>query len=426
MDHLFALRAASLYVPVSLATLLWWLRRPSLRERAGILVASVWNASALLALSEIAQKMGWWHFEAQHALFFGIPMEFYLGWIVLWAALPQLAFPREPMPVALLVFGAFDFLFMPKLSPLLQLGPKWWIGEAIGLLFVLVPAILIARWTARDEHLPTRAAMQFATFAALTLWLLPSVIFAARGREWPRLSAQSLFMAFQFACLAGVPGVAAVYEFASRGQGTPLPYDPPRKVVTTGPYAYVANPMQCAAALVLVVWGIGLQSGWVALAGVMAHIYSAGIAAWDEGDDLSKRFGEPWVQYRSEVRNWIPRWRPYVAARATLYVSESCGMCSQVKRWFERRNVGGLDIVPAENYPGRLMRISYVHPDGAIETGVVAIARAVEHIHVGWAYLGWGARLPLVNRALQLLVDACGGEPRELGCEVPAARAGVR
>ena len=41
-------------------------------------------------------------------------------------------------------------------------------------------------------------------------------------------------------------GLSALQEFALRGKGTPFPLDPPLKLVTTGPYAYVSNPMQTA------------------------------------------------------------------------------------------------------------------------------------------------------------------------------------
>ena len=46
--------------------------------------------------------------------------------------------------------------------------------------------------------------------------------------------------------------------------------------------------------------------------------------------------------------------------------------------------------------------------------GVAAFARALEHIHLGWAFVGWTMRLPLVEPFLQLLVDAVGGGPRQI------------
>ena len=43
------------------------------------------------------------------------------------------------------------------------------------------------------------------------------------------------------------------------------------------------------------------------------------------------------------------------------------------------------------------------------------LARALEHIHLEWAIIGWIMRLPLVLVLIQLLVDSVGGEPRPIG-----------
>jgi hypothetical protein len=118
------------------------------------------------------------------------------------------------------------------------------------------------------------------------------------------------------------------------------------------------------------------------------------------------------------VRPWIPRWRPYHPADAEparLYVSGGCGPCSQVGRWIEGRRPIALRVVPAEAHPSRdLRRITYHSADGWEEEGVAALARALEHVHLGWALLGMAIRLPLIAQAIQLIVDASGGGPRTI------------
>lgn len=91
-------------------------------------------------------------------------------------------------------------------------------------------------------------------------------------------------------------------------------------------------------------------------------------------------------------------------------------MCHQVRRWFERRGARQLTIVPAESHPsGRLTRITYESPDGTLaSSGVGAVARALEHIHLGWAQLGFFLRLPIVAPLAQLLADASGADPRSI------------
>jgi hypothetical protein len=184
----------------------------------------------------------------------------------------------------------------------------------------------------------------------------------------------------------------------------------------------VANPMQLAMTLVLLMWGAILGNAWVAGAGGVALLYGVGFAAADEQSDLVRRFGDPWKVYRRHVREWLPRWRPYHpsldarlrAEPARLYVSESCGQCSAVARWFMARSPRGLLVVAAEQHPSRdLLRVTYDAGDGSFEAvGVAAIARALEHVHLGWALVAWFTRVPGLTPVLQLITDASGGEAR--------------
>jgi hypothetical protein len=217
----------------------------------------------------------------------------------------------------------------------------------------------------------------------------------------------------------GVVGLTAVQEFVTRGHGTPVPFDPPGRLVTTGVYAYVRNPMQLSAVVMLLVLGVALANPWVAAAGVVAHVYSIGLAGWDEDDDLRQRFAARWHAYRGGVRAWLPRWRPWHepdGPQSRLFVAETCGMCHEVGLWFHRRGARHLDIVPAESHSsGGLTRITYEAGDGSLPVcGVEAIGRALEHVHLGWAFVGWMLRLPGACWIAQLLTDASGGGPRRL------------
>jgi len=198
-----------------------------------------------------------------------------------------------------------------------------------------------------------------------------------------------------------------------------VPFDPPRRLVTTGVYAYIRNPMQLSAVVLLVLLGLVLNNAWVSAAGVMAHLYSAGLAGWDEDEDLQWRFGAEWITYRHGVRGWVPRLRPWYRTdqpAARLFVADSCDMCREMGRWFDQRGARHLAIVPAELHPsGSLTRITYDPGDGTRESsGVEAVDRALEHTHLGWALLGWLVRLPIICQFAQLLTDASGGQPRRI------------
>ena len=420
-DPYLFVRAAAVYLPAVLTFAVWLWRRPTPRMVAGAVLASAWNLPALLGLHIAAIRFGWWHFDATGGLFLGMPVDLYLSWACMWGLLPAIALPRAPLIVVVAIALTADLLLMPAAAPVLQLHQGWTVGEAIGLLTALLPAQLLARWTARDEHLSRRVALQVVAFSGLVLFVVPTIVVESSGRSWGASpgSSWSAIVLIHMLALPAIVGLTAVQEFAERGGGTPVPFDPPKRLVTTGIYAYVANPMQIAGVLALVLLGLVLRNAWVSAAGIMAHIYSAGLAGWDEEGDLQSRFGARWLRYRTSVRRWIPRWRPWFepdAVPARLFVAQGCGMCAGAGWWLDRRITGGLTIVAAELHPSRsLTRMTYEPADGSRSAeGVEALARALEHIHFGWALLGFAIRLPGMRALVQLLADASGAEPRRV------------
>jgi protein-S-isoprenylcysteine O-methyltransferase Ste14 len=360
------IRVAGLYLPISAALMGALLHSDRRRQFAACLLSSLWTLPALLIVQRLNQSAHWWAFSASDTVFRGMPLELYLGWAVLWGLVPQLAFPRLPIAWSAAIMIAVDLIAMPACAPAVYLSPYWLAGESVAALLVLLPALCIAQWTREDRRLFLRAMVQIAISGMTFLFLLPEMIFALRpGDGWaPLLHTPGWLrqLALQAIALLAVPGISAVLEFAERGRGTPIPYDPPQRLVTSGIYRYVANPMQISCGVVMAAWAILLHNGWMALAATFSFVYSAGIAEWDEGEDLRNRFGAEWTSYRAAVRNWVPRWRPYYSGpAATLYIAETCGPCSELRMWLEARSPIGLGTVAAEQLPtGSIRRLRYV------------------------------------------------------------------
>ncbi len=420
--RLLLVRAACLYLPLSAAALLWISRRPGRRAAAGALLAGAWCLALLPAADTAARRLGAWSYAARGGTLHGFPVDLYLGWCALWGPVAALATPRRRigLPIAFGAAALLDLAAMPLCRPVVVLGPPrlWLAGEILTLTVVFLPAQLLARWTATNRRLGARVLLQIGAFCGLFLFLVPSIVderFGLPGWPPPLLATSAgRAVAMEILLLLSVPGLAAVAEFFQRGGGTPLPYDPPLRLVVTGPYAYVANPMQISMTFVLACVGAVLRSPWLAAAALVSFAYSAGFAAWHEGIALEERFRGEWRRYRREVRAWVPRWRPFRARDARLYVASGCGTCSRVGAWLARRRPAGLEILAAEEHPSRdLTRITYEDGPWA-ESGVGALARAVEHIHLGWALVGWTARLPGVRHVLQAVVDVSGGGPRRI------------
>jgi protein-S-isoprenylcysteine O-methyltransferase Ste14 len=422
-DRYLVVRAAAMYsAAIALALAAAW-RRPDRRATAGAILSFAWNLSTLFVLHLMAIRAGWWRYDADGGSLLGIPVDLWFAWAILWGPAMAIAMPRTPLWIVTAVALGLDLIAMPLAAPVVQLGSTWLIGEGAALAFCLVPSQLLARWTAADRHLTARAALQVITFSVLLAVLLPVLAIEGSSSAWPAnsidetdvVAAFAISVAVQLLCVPAIIGLTAVQEFVTRGLGTPVPFDPPRRIVTTGIYAYVANPMQLSAVLFLLAVAIMLGNVYVALAGVMAHVYSIGLAGWDEDRDLRERFGGAWALYRAHTRRWIPRWRPSYgdAAVARLYVASDCSMCQEVASWFGARGARGLAIVPAETHASPLTRITYASEnDSYSASGVAAIARALEHVHFGWAMVGFALRLPVISTAVQLIVDASGGGPR--------------
>ena len=114
-------------------------------------------------------------------------------------------------------------------------------------------------------------------------------------------------LGFVIAGLGGVITVSCIAVFASRGEGTPLPLDAPRKFVATGPYRYVRNPMYVGAILVLVGAGFAVLSPSIVLLGFAFWGLTHLLVLVYEEPVLTAKFGDAYTRYKAEVNRWLPR-----------------------------------------------------------------------------------------------------------------------
>ena len=110
-----------------------------------------------------------------------------------------------------------------------------------------------------------------------------------------------------FMVSGGTLALACVATFVIRGEGTPAPFDPPRKFVAIGPYRLVRNPMYIGGFTVLL--GFGLYEGspaillfalpWLLGAHLFVILY--------EEPHLHASFGAPYDAYCRSVCRWLPQ-----------------------------------------------------------------------------------------------------------------------
>ena len=101
----------------------------------------------------------------------------------------------------------------------------------------------------------------------------------------------------------------AFWGFAIRGKGTPLPLDPPKKLVVEGPYRVVRNPMYWSVLFVML--GEAALFHSVAMA-ELALAFFVGVnlfVLFFEEPALQQKFGAEYEEYCRRVPRWLPRLR---------------------------------------------------------------------------------------------------------------------
>lgn len=104
---------------------------------------------------------------------------------------------------------------------------------------------------------------------------------------------------------------ASLRRFATDGRGTLAPWDPPRRLVVTGPYRYVRNPMISGVVFILLGEALALLSSahlmWAMTFLALNVLYIPLI----EEPQLRTRFGEAYREYSRHVPQLVPRLRPW-------------------------------------------------------------------------------------------------------------------
>lgn len=440
-QQIIGLRVVCLLGPVILAYLLLCFRTITYRQLSGIYLSILWCFLMLLFLNPVILHWGGWEYKVSAFTFMRIPMDLLIGWAVLWGAVPHLIkLPGGVISWSVLLF-LLDLAVMPLLDPLVRLESGWRYWDVLCLLVVFVPSWYLARGTAMRKILYVRSFMQMIMFILIFNGIIPyllehrkisllidtlilgdsSASFNLHMALW-RSSETPWVELMVLGMLLGViiiPGLSALQEFAIRGWGTPFPLDPPVKLVTTGPYAYIGNPMLIAQFLIYLWMWFALHSVAFFLAAMMALLFALGYARWEEVQGINQRFGKRVKVYKSEVYEYIPSWKPWRNKPATIYLDlYGCVACAKLGRVLLRLKPTALIIKDARFCPSEdLTRMAYKDADGFDAWGIHALGRALEHINLMWAFVGWTIRLPGVSHIGQLIIDAL--FPPHRVCRVP-------
>lgn len=160
------------------------------------------------------------------------------------------------------------------------------------------------------RHLIAIALLPFTVAVLIPVWL------AHRNAIIPDVGSSLLQIGLQSAgvillAIGLLLFAASLRDFITQGRGTLAPWDPPRELVTRGPYRYVRNPMISGVVLVLFGEALVLRSfphlQWALIFLGFNAVYIPLI----EEPLLAQRFGAAYQNYRRHVPRLLPRLRPW-------------------------------------------------------------------------------------------------------------------
>ena len=145
-----------------------------------------------------------------------------------------------------------------------------------------------------------RALLAFLALPGLVAFVAPLLLARSEIRA-------GSFNPFSLVLL--VPGVTlllwCVRDFLVTGKGTLAPWDPPRLLVSSGPYRFSRNPMYVGVSLILLGWSMAFESsGLLLYALIVATAFHLRVVFGEE-PWLARTHGRKWDDYVTRVPRWL-------------------------------------------------------------------------------------------------------------------------
>ena len=148
--------------------------------------------------------------------------------------------------------------------------------------------------------LAIRAIAAFLALPAVVAFALP--IWMAISASRP---VRYLVPGVVLVCLGTLLLLWCVGEFYVAGRGTLAPWDPPKRLVTTGPYRLSRNPMYIGVITILIGWCTLWDSRTLVIyAACFAIGFHLRVLLYEE-PWAARQFGGEWEAYRARVHRWV-------------------------------------------------------------------------------------------------------------------------
>lgn len=152
-----------------------------------------------------------------------------------------------------------------------------------------------------------RALAVAALFIASFLVFLPAQVLRAAGVTRAPAAGPVAWLAIAAVVAGAALALWCVLAFAVVGKGTPMPLDPPQRLVIAGPYRVVRNPMYVGALVALAGAAVFTRSWALALYTVVFFLAAHAFLVVVEEPGLRARFGAEYDAYCRRTGRWLPR-----------------------------------------------------------------------------------------------------------------------
>ena len=141
-----------------------------------------------------------------------------------------------------------------------------------------------------------------ALFVLASIWVDKRFLFFHFDSSWWTLGL-SIFLLGLGWLICAWPAIAFF-----RTRGTPVPFNPPPKLITTGLYTYIRNPMLLG--LFIFLAGLGILFGSLSLIFIFTPLLILINVLYlkiIEEKEMEKKFGMKYLEYKKEVPMFIPK-----------------------------------------------------------------------------------------------------------------------
>ncbi len=234
--------------------------------------------------------------------------------IILIAALSTVRAYRKSVAIEYVVLGAFGYAALYCLNATL-LTFSGYLPTALMLVglayngFLCFNGSLFRPSSTGIKRNVAKTLIQIVCIWILALLVIPYVILDAfKAQVMPSLEIWLYVGSFLFVCFSAL-GLTSSYFMVRDGGGTPLPLDQTNRLVVSGPYRFVRNPMAIAGIGQGIAIAIVFQSVPILVYSFLGALVWHLVVRPSEELDMAQRFGEAYTEYRQRVSCWVPTFR---------------------------------------------------------------------------------------------------------------------